>query len=159
MPTGCLRKPRRAGSLARGAVARVRSIHPHGLEKSQNFYQRVWLPALRRLGIRERPYYNTRHSYVSFMISIGKKVAFVSEQTGHSIRTLEARYKKYFPTDDDLEIPPILSTHSVYPEAKVRIPGIVGGPENAKAPDLTGAFGKAGDRGRTGDLMLGKHTL
>ena len=53
------------------------------------------------------------------MISIGKKVAFVSEQTGHSIRTLEARYKKGFPTDDDLEVPGILSTHAVYPEAKV----------------------------------------
>ena len=38
VPTGCLRTPRRAGSLARGAVACVRWIHPHGLEKSHVFF-------------------------------------------------------------------------------------------------------------------------
>jgi hypothetical protein len=36
------------------------------------------------------------------MISMGKKVGFVSEQTGHSIRTLEKRYKKYFPSESDI---------------------------------------------------------
>ena len=69
-----------------------------------NFQARIWLPSLRALGIRERPYYNTRHSYVSTMISLGKKVGFVSEQTGHSIRTLEKRYKKYFPSDSDITV-------------------------------------------------------
>jgi hypothetical protein len=39
------------------------------------------------------------------MLSIGKKLAFVSEQTGHSIRTLEKHYKKYLPQDDDLALP------------------------------------------------------
>lgn len=71
----------------------------------QNFYRRIWLPTLRRLKIRERPFYNCRHSYVSFMLSIGKRLAFVSEQTGHSIRTLEKHYKKYLPQDDDLKLP------------------------------------------------------
>ncbi|MGH7788584.1 MAG: Arm DNA-binding domain-containing protein [Candidatus Binatia bacterium] len=70
-----------------------------------NFYQRIWLPALRRLKVRERPFYNTRHSYISYMLSIGKKLAFVSEQTGHGIRTLEKHYKKYLPQDDDLTLP------------------------------------------------------
>jgi integrase len=31
-----------------------------------NFYHREWLPMLRRLKIRPRPFYNTRHSYISF---------------------------------------------------------------------------------------------
>ena len=63
------------------------------------------------------------------MISLGKKVGFVAEQTGHSIRTLETRYKKYFPSADDLDIPGqdagagvqpgISSTFSLHPEAKV----------------------------------------
>ena len=70
-----------------------------------NFQSRIWLPTLRRLGIRERPFYNTRHSYISYMISIGKKVAFVSEQTGVSIKTIEKHYKKYFPAESDMEIP------------------------------------------------------
>ncbi len=30
---------------------------------------------------------------------------------------------------------------------------------NAEGPGFSEAFAKAGDRGRTGDLMLGKHTL
>ncbi len=33
------------------------------------FYQREWVPMLRRLGIRPRPFYNARHTYISFMIS------------------------------------------------------------------------------------------
>ena len=70
-----------------------------------NFYKRLWIPALRRLGLRERPFYNTRHSYVSYMLSIGKRLAFVSAQTGHSIRTLERHYKKYLPQEDDLTLP------------------------------------------------------
>lgn len=70
-----------------------------------NFYQRVWVPTLRRVKIRERPFYNTRHSYISYMLSIGKRLALVSAQTGHSIRTLEMYYKKYLPQDDDLALP------------------------------------------------------
>jgi integrase len=62
-----------------------------------NFYHREWLPMLRRLTIRPRPFYNTRHSYISFLLSIGAKSAFVSSQTGDSIRTLENHYAKYLP--------------------------------------------------------------
>ena len=67
--------------------------------------------------------------YLLQHVPLGKKIAFVAEQTGHSIRTLEARYKKYFPSADDLEIPDqgvaveggprISSTFSLHPEAKV----------------------------------------
>jgi integrase len=79
---------------------------PRGTPVSEdNFQSRVWLPALRALKVRERPFYNTRHSYISTMISLGKKVGFVSEQTGHSILTLEKRYKKYFPSESDILIP------------------------------------------------------
>lgn len=70
-----------------------------------NFYKRVWLPTLRRLKIRERPFYNCRHSYISYLLSIGKALAFVSAQTGHSIRTLEKHYKKYLPQESDLVLP------------------------------------------------------
>jgi integrase len=65
-----------------------------------NFYKREWLPRLKRLNIRPRPFYNTRNSYTSFMLSIGAKLAFVSAQTGDSIKTLEAHYAKYIPDAD-----------------------------------------------------------
>jgi integrase len=54
-----------------------------------NFYNREWLPILRDLKIRPRPFYNTRHTYMSFLYSIGAKSGFISSQTGDSIRTLE----------------------------------------------------------------------
>jgi integrase len=54
-----------------------------------NFYKREWLPILKTKKIRARPFYNTRHSYVSFLYSIGAKPGFISSQTGDSIKTLE----------------------------------------------------------------------
>ena len=66
----------------------------------ENFYKREWLPMLRAKKIRPRPFYNTRHSYVSFLYSIGAKSGFISSQTGDSIKTLEADYAKYIPEAD-----------------------------------------------------------
>ncbi len=43
---------------------------------------------LRKLQIRPRPFYNTRHSYASFMLSIGAKMNFISAQTGDREETL-----------------------------------------------------------------------
>jgi integrase len=67
---------------------------------ANNFYKREWLPMIRRLNISPRPFYNTRHSYTSFMLSSGAKSAFVSAQTADSIKTLEAHYAKYIPDTD-----------------------------------------------------------
>ena len=57
-----------------------------------NFYHREWLAMLRRLKIRPRRFYNTWHSYISFMLSSGHSALFVSKQTGGSIKTLETNY-------------------------------------------------------------------
>jgi hypothetical protein len=56
-------------------------------------------------------------------------VSSAKRHQGDSIRTLETRYKKYFPSDDDLEIPGqevyealvdgISSTFFLQPKAKV----------------------------------------
>jgi integrase len=55
---------------------------------------------LRAKEIQPRPFYNTRHSYVSFLYSIGAKSGFISSQTGDSIKTLETHYAKYIPQAD-----------------------------------------------------------
>ncbi len=55
---------------------------------------------LRVLKIRPRPFYNTRHSYVSFLYSIGARSGFISSQTGDSIKTLESDYAKYIQEAD-----------------------------------------------------------
>jgi integrase len=65
-----------------------------------NFYKREWKPILKAMKIRPRPFYNTRHSYVSFLYSIGASSGFISKQTGDSIKTLETDYAKYLPIAD-----------------------------------------------------------
>jgi len=130
-----------------------------------NFYRREWLPILRRSPEnRPRPFYNTRHSYTSFLLSIGAKTAFVSSQTGDTIRTLEKYYAKYLPQADSgrglVEETILKSETKVKPEIESKL---------AVNDDTTAQIGKplisqglrsgAGDRGRTDDLMLGKHTL
>ena len=41
-----------------------------------------------------------RHTYVSFLYSIGASSGFISKQTGDSIRTLETDYAKYIEDAD-----------------------------------------------------------
>jgi integrase len=65
-----------------------------------NFHKREWLPMLKAKKIRPRPFYNTRHTYVSFLYSIGAKSGFISSQTGDSIKTLENDYARYIKEAD-----------------------------------------------------------
>jgi integrase len=60
----------------------------------QNFLNREWHPTLRAKEIRPRPFYNTRHSYASFLFTIGARSGFISMQLGDSIKTLEAHYAR-----------------------------------------------------------------
>jgi hypothetical protein len=46
-----------------------------------NFYAREWVPMLRRLWIRPRPFYNTCHTYISYMLAIGARPLWVAQQT------------------------------------------------------------------------------
>ena len=128
-----------------------------------NFYKREWVPRLKRLGIRRRPFYNTRHSYTSFMLSIGAKIAFVSAQTGDTIKTLESHYAKYIPDADtgrEAVEKLIASETEVKPEApQAGSEDSPTPPEKKKPPRNQGLKSGAGEEGRTPDLMLGKHTL
>ena len=131
----------------------------------ENFYRREWLPLLRRAPlIRPRPFYNTRHSYSSFLITIGAKPAFVSSQTGDSIRTLEKHYAKYIPEADGgrefVERTILNSETWVKPEEKEKLTANASAYPQMKKPLINqGLKSGAGDGGRTHDLMLGKHTL
>jgi integrase len=101
-----------------------------------NFYKREWLPILRAKKIRPRPFYNTRHTYVSFLYSIGARSGFISKQTGDSIKTLETDYAKYIEEADsrrdfvEAEIrksatqvqPPVMGDSSPTPAEKEKAP-------------------------------------
>jgi integrase len=126
-----------------------------------NFYKREWLPILKAMKIRRRPFYNTRHSYVSFLYSIGASPGFISKQTGDSIKSLEANYAKYLAGAD---------TTRDFVEDQIRKSGTQPKPASEldhsptpvekKKPSISqGLKDGAGEEGRTPDLMLGKHTL
>lgn len=60
-----------------------------------------WVPTLRRLGIRHRPPYNTRHTYATMMLMAGLKPAFCAGQMGHSVPIFYSTYSKWIPGAGD----------------------------------------------------------
>jgi integrase len=60
-----------------------------------NFYKRERKPILKAKKIRPRPFYNTRHRYLSFLFRLGRSRDLFSSQTGDSIKTLETDYGRY----------------------------------------------------------------
>jgi integrase len=69
-----------------------------GGEPKFRFY---WLGALKRLGIRHRPPYNTRHTYATAMLMAGMKPAFCAGQMGHSVDMFLRTYAKWIPGAGD----------------------------------------------------------
>jgi len=73
-----------------------------GRPMDQNeFRKRYWTRALRATGIRPRPFYNTRHTYISTGLSAGRNPKWMCEQVGTSMAMLEKHYGKYIPDLDD----------------------------------------------------------
>jgi integrase len=59
------------------------------------FRRSYWTPALKALGIRYRPPYNTRHTYATMMLMAGMTPAFCAKQLGHSVEMFLRTYSKW----------------------------------------------------------------
>lgn len=59
------------------------------------FRRSYWTPTLKRLGIRYRPPYNTRHTYATMMLMAGMRPAFCAKQLGHSVEMFLRTYAKW----------------------------------------------------------------
>jgi integrase len=59
------------------------------------FRRSYWEPTLRRLGMRYRPPYNTRHTYATMMLMAGMTPAFCAKQLGHSVEMFLRTYTKW----------------------------------------------------------------
>ena len=128
----------------------------------RNFFQREWLPMLRRLGIRPRPFYNTRHTYISYAISLGTKLATVCAQTGTSPAMIKKHYGRYMPQAGDFDLieAALGGGRKVKPNVK---------PSDLAEPALsealldsiakTGTSERATRRSRTGDLLITNQLL
>jgi integrase len=65
------------------------------------FGRSFWKPTLKRLGIRYREPYNTRHTYATMMLMAGMTPAFCAGQMGHSVEVFLGTYAKWIPGAGD----------------------------------------------------------
>lgn len=68
-----------------------------------NFSTRMWVPALRAAKVRVRPFYNTRHTYISWLLDHGARPLFVCRRTGASLEMIERHYGNARVTPDQLD--------------------------------------------------------
>lgn len=61
----------------------------------------MWVPAMKKAGVRYRRPYQTRHTYASMMLSAGEHPMWVAKQMGHTDWTMIARvYGRWMPSSD-----------------------------------------------------------
>ena len=60
----------------------------------------LWEPALRRVGVKYRKPYQTRHTFASMMLTVGESVAWLSKQMGHTDVGFTLRTYARFIEDD-----------------------------------------------------------
>jgi integrase len=56
---------------------------------------------MKRLGIRPRRQYDTRHTYATVCLSAGMAPAFIAQQLGNGIQTLLKHYAKWINSSAD----------------------------------------------------------
>ncbi len=79
---------------------------------SGNWVKDYWFAPMRVLGIRERKFYTTRHTYISTALSAGVNIKWISEQCGTSVAMIEKHYGKYIGTEGDAPLRDLLAGQS-----------------------------------------------
>jgi len=67
-------------------------------ERSQR--DNYWRPTLKRLGIRWRKPYNTRHTFATVALMASVPPAYIAAQLGHSVKMLLEKYALWIPAND-----------------------------------------------------------
>ena len=126
-----------------------------------NFRRRVFEPLLQDAEMRKIRIYDIRHTYASLLLQAGKELLYVSEQIGHhNPRFTLGIYGHLLPRDRRGEVNVLDDPPATIRNLSATTPFDVDAEkEEAPQPIEVARLLRAGDRGRTGDLMLGKHTL
>ena len=69
--------------------------------RSETGPKRYWLLALRKLGMRHRRMYDTRHTYATMCLMSGMNPAFIAAQLGHSVQILLSTYARWINSPND----------------------------------------------------------
>lgn len=68
----------------------------HGAPLSQEWlHKRIWLPTLRKLGLRDRGQYNIRDTFITLALSAGEDPGWVAQVCGTSERMIFEHYRKW----------------------------------------------------------------
>jgi integrase len=108
------RASRRTMTLLPNVVELLKSILPLRVEPNsyvftdgegkpidQSEFARAFQGVLRVLKIRPRPFYNTRHTFISVALTIGCNQKRIAEQTRTSVAMIQEHYGKYIRDDGD----------------------------------------------------------
>jgi len=131
-----------------------------------NLRERNWRRVIRKSGLRKRTLYQCRHSYAALQLSRGENPQYVAHQMGHTTLEMIIRhYGRWMRKPERVgrlaeqlasKFPPSLPeicqkmAESGTSSARATARG------SSQAIDFVGRKGGAGDRGRTGDVQLGK---
>ncbi|MGV6396924.1 tyrosine-type recombinase/integrase [Pseudomonas caspiana] len=69
--------------------------------RSETGPKRYWLSAMRKVGVRQRRMYDTRHTYATMCLMSGMNPAFIAAQLGHSVQVLLSTYAKWISSPSD----------------------------------------------------------
>jgi integrase len=133
------RASRRTISLLPNVVDVLKSILPLRVEPNgyvftdgqgrpidqSEFNRCSFQPVLCVLKLRPRPFYNTRHTFISIALTLGCNQKWIAEQTGTSIAMIQQNYGKYIRDDGDA----LLRAYVTHPkrDAKERKTGTFAG--------------------------------
>ena len=109
---------RRTVKLLRPAMEALKAQKPHTYQADSEVFQNprtlerwagdgpirktMWVPAMKKAGVRYRRPYQTRHTYASMMLSAGEHPMWVAKQLGHTDWTMIARvYGRWIPQTDE----------------------------------------------------------
>jgi integrase len=131
-----------------------------------NLRERNWRRLLRKAGMRARTLYQCRHTYAALQLSRGENPQYVAHQMGHTNLEMIIRHNGRWMRKPErvgrlaeqiaAKLPPILpeicqkTTDGGLPATRI------GTPKSSQVADFKRESCGAGDRGRTGDVQLGK---
>jgi hypothetical protein len=162
LPNHAPKRPRRTKNRAR----RVWELSQNRGSKSANFRDRNSKRILVKASLGRRTFYQYRHTYAALQLSRGENPQYVAHQMGHTnLEMIIGHYRRWSRRPEWVGTPAHqLSARfpSKKPENSVKMaaadaPSVrCKSRRSSQSIDFTGRNRGAGDRGRTGDVQLGK---